>query len=183
LKSGGSFSKDFDRILGFLAFCAGILIVLIMVAITVGVVLRFTPLGSIVWIFEITDYCLLWITFLGTAWVLKQEGHVRMDMILNTLKPRNQALLNMMTSIAGAIACLILAFFSSKVTWQHFQTHYLFTRFLEVPSYPILVIIPIGSLLLVVQFVRRTYGYFKAFRAGEKIESVNEDDAVSKGPP
>jgi len=68
----------------------------------------------------------------------------------------------MITSSVGAAACLVLAFFSVKVTWQHFQTHYLFTRFLEVPSYPILAIIPIGSLLLFIQFLRRVYDYFKA---------------------
>ena len=127
-------------------------------------IFRFTPLGSIVWIIEITDYCLLWITFLGTAWVLKVDGHVKMDMLLNRLTPGTQDIVNMITSAVGAIACLILAFFSVKVTWQHFQTHHLFTRYLDVPSYPILAIIPIGSLLLFFQFVRRTCGYLKAWK-------------------
>ena len=156
--------RGFDRIIGVLAFLAGAIIVLMMIAITLGVIFRFTPLGSIVWIIEITDYCLLWITFLGAAWVLKVDGHVKMDMLLNRLKPRNQNLVNVITSSVGAIACLILAFFSLKVTWQHFQTHNLFTRYLDVPSYPILAIIPIGSLLLFIQFVRRTYGYVRAWK-------------------
>ena len=156
------FSKGFDRVIGILAFIAGVLIVFIMIVISLGVIFRFTVVGSIVWIFEITDYCLLWITFLGTAWVLKMDGHVRMDMLFNRLKPGHQNLVNMITSSVGAAACLVLAFFSVKVTWQHFQTHYLFTRFLEVPSYPILAIIPIGSLLLFIQFLRRVHDYFKA---------------------
>ena len=155
-------TKGFDRVIGILAFIAGVLIVFIMIVISLGVIFRFTVVGSIVWIFEITDYCLLWITFLGTAWVLKMDGHVRMDMLFNRLKPGHQSLVNMITSSVGAAACLVLAFFSVKVTWQHFQTHYLFTRFLEVPSYPILAIIPIGSLLLFIQFLRRVHDYFKA---------------------
>ena len=151
--------KIFDRILGILAFIAGVLIVLIMIAISLGVIFRFTPLGSIVWIFEITDYSLLWITFLGTAWVLKREGHVRMDMLLNRLNPKSRNRVNIITSAVGAIACLILAIASAKLTWNHFGTHHMFIRSIDVPSYPILVIIPIGSLLLFIQFLRRTRGY------------------------
>jgi len=155
----------FDRIIGGLAFFAGVLIVLITAAISLGVIVRFTTARSIVWIFEITDYCLLWIAFLGTAWVLKADGHVRMDILLNQFKPRHQTMINMVTSAVGAIACLVLCYFSAKVTWQHFWTNYLFTRFLMVPSYPILIIIPAGSFLLCIQFIRRTYGYFKAWKS------------------
>ena len=158
----------FDRIIGLLAFLAGIIIVLMMIAISLGVIFRFTPLGSMVWIIEITDYCLLWITFLATAWVLKLDGHVKMDMLLNRLKPGNQNRVNLITSMAGAVACLILTFFSVKVTWEHFQTDHLFTRYLDVPSYPILAIIPIGSLLLFIQFVRRTSGYIKSGKISEE---------------
>ena len=149
----------FDHVIGLLAFLAGIIIVLMMIAISLGVIFRFTPVGSMVWIIEITDYCLLWITFLATAWVLKLDGHVKMDMLLNRLKPGNQKIVNVITSSVGAIACLILAFFSIKVTWQHFESHNLFTRYLDVPSYPIMAIIPIGSLLLFIQFVRRTRNF------------------------
>ena len=156
--------KLFDKILGILAFIAGTLIVLMMIAISLGVVFRFTPLGSIVWIIEITDYSLLWITFLGTAWVLKKEGHVRMDMLLNRLNPKTRNLVNIITSAVGAIACLVLAISSAKLTLNHFGTHHMFIRSIDVLSYPILVIIPIGSLLLFIQFLRRTRGYISGSR-------------------
>lgn len=160
----------FDRTIGVLALFAGILIILIMIVISTEVITRFTLGSSIVWIIEITEYSLLWITFLGTTWVLKGEGHVKMDMVLNRLNIRNKALLNIITSVVGAIACLVVTWFAVKITWYHFLIGYKFTRVLEPPSYPILAIIPVGSFLLFIQFLRRVYGYLGSRRASKNKE-------------
>ena len=90
-----------------------------------------------------------------------------MDMLLNRLNPKAQSIVNVTTSAIGAIACLVLAWFSFKLTLDHFQIGHAFIRFLEVPSYPILAVIPFGSFLLFIQFIRRMSGYLRSRKALE----------------
>ena len=117
------------------------------------------------WVVEVTEYSLLWIGFLGAAWVLKVEGHVTMDLVLSKFKLKYQALINSITSMVGTAICLIITWYSASVTLDLFQRGVLCPSILEPPKFAVSIIIPIGSFLLSVQFLRRTYKYLVAWRA------------------
>ena len=42
----------------------------------------------LVWVLELTEYALLWVTFLGAAWLLRQGGHVQVDVIVDFMSRR-----------------------------------------------------------------------------------------------
>jgi TRAP-type C4-dicarboxylate transport system permease small subunit len=155
----------FDGTINLLADLASVLIILMMLGISTDVAMRYFFVRPISWMVEIAEHSLLFVTFLGAAWVLKGEGHVKMDIVLNRLKPGTQALLNMITSILGAIICLFLVWYGAQVTWEYFQIGYVIFAVLSIPSAYIIIIIPVGSFLLFIQFLRRSYGYLKSWRA------------------
>ena len=157
-------SRLFDRILGaFGAFGAG-LIILVTLGIASDVSMRFFFNRPIRGMVEITEYAILWITFLLAAWVLKRDKHVKMDIVLRWLKPTVQSLINIITSVLSAIAFLILTGYAAAVTWESFKMGFLDYTALAPPLWPIQVIIPIGSFLLFIQLLRRTRGYWKNWR-------------------
>jgi TRAP-type C4-dicarboxylate transport system permease small subunit len=148
----------FDQTNDLLGIWAGAITIFIMLWVCASVVLRVIRIG-LVYMSEIPEYCLLFITFLGTTWLLKREGHVKTDMLLARLNPRTQAALNTITSVLVAITCLVLALFSARVTWQYFQVGYYLPSGLKPPKAPIMAIIPVGFFLLFIQFLRRAYRY------------------------
>lgn len=159
-------SAIFDRTIILLAVLAGILLIVMMLSVNFEVAMRYFLGSPTKWVMDVTQSILLYITFLGTAWVLKREGHVKMDMVINRLKPRTQAMVNIITSISAAIPWLVITCYTANVTWDHFQRGFIMMRTaLYMPSAPILVIIPIGSFLLFIQFLRRAYGYLASYRA------------------
>ena len=107
----------------------------------------------------------MYIGFLGATWVLKEEGHIKMDLVVNRLNPRAQAWLNIVTSFIGIIICLIITWYGILVTLHLYQSGQYFAAYLKPPKYIILSVVPLGCLLLFIQFVRRTYGYIKDLRA------------------
>ncbi|MFC1951785.1 TRAP transporter small permease [Chloroflexota bacterium] len=153
----------FDRLLNILAVMAVVLLVFLMLSISYEVVVRYFLGSSTYGLLEIWEYALLYVTFLAVAWLLKGEGHVSVDVVLKLLKPRVQVILNIITSSISAIACLGLAWYGALVVWESAQAG---TRIIEGELYPpeflIVMIIPIGSFLLFIQFLRRTYGYFRS---------------------
>lgn len=153
----------FDRTNNLLILLAAVLLVFIMLGVIVDVILRQVGF-ALVWMFEITEYCLLFITFLGAAWLLRREGHVRMDLVLDRLNPGIQSRLSIITSILGAITCLVIAWYSGRATLEYFQLGYTLNTELRPPQAPIMAIIPVGYFLLFIQFLRRAYGFLASMR-------------------
>ena len=144
----------FDRFINVLFWGACILLIFITVLITGDVVMRYFLNRPIIGAGEISENCLLFITFLGTAWVLKKEKHISIDFISSLLKPRARMIINSIVSLLCAAVCLIIAFYGAKVAIQEIMNNERFSTLLGPPSGPIHSIIPIGSFLLFIQFLR-----------------------------
>ena len=148
----------FDRVNLILANAAAAILVLIGVAICINAVTRAFG-ASFSALLEISEFSLLWITFLGTAWLLRKGGHVSIDIVPSRLSPRGAALLDVITCCVSILLFALITWYSAKITLQHFQTNYLIgTTILREPKAPIEIIIPIGCFLLFIELFRKTYG-------------------------
>jgi TRAP-type C4-dicarboxylate transport system permease small subunit len=161
----------FDRILDATVVLAGVLLVFAVVSVTVAVASRYLLGYPIGWVIEIDSYILLYICFLVGAWVLREEGHVIIDVLLERLNPRTQSWMNIVTSLVSAGVCFILAWYGAADTWDLLKTNYFTPTQLEIPKWIINVIIFIGSFFLFIQFLRRAYLYSK----GRKMRHLREE--------
>ena len=150
---------------------AAVLIFLMMLGVTSGVLIRYFRGRPVSELFELTEYSLLFVTFLGGAWVLKKEGHARMDLLLVALNERKRALLNMVTSCICLILWGVITWFGFKVAYDNYKIGFYLNTLLGPPLFPILAVIPIGSLLLFLQFMRRTSDYFSTWK---KLKAIND---------
>lgn len=155
----------FDHVNAYATYFAAFILILIMLGVSAEVFMRYALNRPIQYLMEITEHLLLYMTFLAVAWVMKGDKHVKMDMALNRLNPASRALMNIITSIVGALICLTVTWYGSQVTWDYFAKGIPFAGQFRIPQASILVMIPIGYLLLFIQFLRRTYGYLEQRRA------------------
>ncbi|MFC1980205.1 TRAP transporter small permease subunit [Chloroflexota bacterium] len=157
----------FDRVTGVLASGAAALIVLLMLGICADVIFRYFFNNPIDWMGEISGYFLVGVAFLGTAWGLGQNAHVSMDILVDKLKPRAQVYLNIFTSIIGALACLCAVCFGVQATWSWYQSGYISPTIHGFPLTPVVAIIPVGFILLFLQFIRRAYDYHRSWEKSQ----------------
>ena len=102
---------------------------------------------------EMTEIFLLYLTFLGTAWVYREDGHVVVDLLLYELYAKaRKALLVINAAVVGMVA-LLLVYFGTAATIDHFMRGVRNVSVLETPTALIIVIIPIGSLVLLLEVV------------------------------
>lgn len=165
----------FDKAVNILASLGSILILLIVIAISLSVASRFFFLISWVGLVELSAMSLLFITFLGTTWVLRKNGHTTMDFVIKQFNPRSQAFINMITSMICALICLVLVWYGAQVAWVRFiKGTYLFSH-INIPDAYFLFIIPVGSFFLFVQFLIRTYRYLKSWRHPGEAERIGPE--------
>jgi C4-dicarboxylate transporter, DctQ subunit len=153
--------------INYAAYLAAVMLVFLMSIVGTGIFSRYVLHSPIGWVNEITEYILVYLGFLPAAWILKDEGHIKMDLVLNTLSPRAQLIMNTITSSVCTVVCLVLTWFSFKVTLKLYQTGYLMPTIYHPPKFIFVAGIFVGLLLFSLQLITRTYtimGNWKTLR-------------------
>jgi C4-dicarboxylate transporter, DctQ subunit len=169
MKPGSRVFSFFDKMNGILTFLAGGVTLFLTLLISADVVMRYFFNHPLENVDEITEHALLYLTFLSAAWVLKKGGHVQIDIIYNQLGPRLRAFLDLLNPLLGAAVCLALTWFSVDATWLAFKRGTVFATTWSLPRWPILMVIPVGSFLLFIQFLQEVYANV------EKRKSCEDD--------
>ncbi len=154
----------FNRINQSLAVFAAVLIAWMALSVALDVTMRLVIGTGILWVLEVNEFILLIMTFAAAAWVLQVDGHVKTDFLIQRLKPDAQYLANFVTSLLGAVVCLVITVISVNATWVTFVEKIQVIKALAIPRAPIMLIIPIGSFLLFVQFLRRAYRFLELWK-------------------
>ena len=108
MKQARKVGSIFDNVLNSCAGLAIGIIYFMMLAVCAEIVFRYFLHMPLKWVVEISEVLLLYMTFLATAWLLKEEGHVTIDVLFTRFKPKVQNLLSVIISIIGALVALIL---------------------------------------------------------------------------
>lgn len=147
-------SRILDWVLTGMAVLAGLLLLFITFSISYGISTRALGFQSPVWTVQFNEYSLLWITFLGSAWVLSRRKHVSIDVITGKLKPRARRITQIIHSLMGIGVCGVLCWYSSLMDLSIFRRGVIDVQAVDMPKSLILFVIPFGFLLLAIQFLR-----------------------------
>jgi len=157
IKNGRVHKRGFDFIIEFLAYLAGIIILAIAILVTYTAVVRYLGLRPPIWVLQWTEYGLLWFTFLGAAWLLREGGHIRIDTVITRLHPKSRHKVGILDDILGFVVAAIIFWFGSLHTIDLYQRGIMEVKGTIVPKFPIFSIIPLGSLALAIQFGRQFF--------------------------
>jgi TRAP-type C4-dicarboxylate transport system permease small subunit len=136
----------------------------ITLAICVEVLMRYGFNRPLTWVVEVSEYALLWMTFLGTAWVLRQGGHVRVDILMQFFSPGALQVCGLVSAGSGILASLVLVLFGADATWVAFERGSFKSTGLNIPTWMVLIVIPVGGLLLLARFSRMFFEYYADLR-------------------
>ncbi len=153
-ESQKAFWKFFDKLLDIMAGCAAVILVFITAAVCYTIFMRFLFNRTTIWIIPMTEYALLWIVFLGTTWLLRGAGHITTDIIYVHLNEKAKNILDGIMSVIGGLTCALLVYLGIVHLCDCLIHGVTDVRAITVPKSAMFIIIPIGSILLTIQFFR-----------------------------
>lgn len=156
--------KAFDKILDLSAFLCMAFIAFIIVTLILDITLRATISQTLGPITDLDRLLLVWIPFLGSAWLLRREGHVIVDTVYTILPRPAQSLLTFFFSVVGIAIGILLVWYGGKLTLELIQRDARTLDILETPMWVYQVPIPVGGLLLAGQFARRAYASWQKWK-------------------
>ena len=138
------------------ATLSGAILLFVTIAIFIDVFLRYFFNRPSIWITEVSTYLFLYIIFLGTAYTLQKDMHIKVTFIVGFLGPRLTKIIDLMTAIFAMIFCLVLLWQTTVMTWTAFEEDWTSPTMLNAPYAYIYIIMVIGSLLLFLTFFCQT---------------------------
>lgn len=140
-----SLVKGFNKVLVFIAsaMMAGLMII-----VCIDLALRYFFNSPLLWGTEVTEILLLYITFLGMAWVFREDGHVVIDVFTNKASGRKKKILDGISYFLVGIVSAVLIYYGFYTTYDHYSRGVFNPTVIETPIALIIVVIPIGSIPL-----------------------------------
>jgi C4-dicarboxylate transporter, DctQ subunit len=147
--------KILDRICNALAVVSALLLLFITFSIGYSIFTRLLRIPSPFWIVQFNEYSLLWMTFLGTAWVLSMDKHVSINIVVQRLGLKARKFLGLFNSLLGMGLCGVLCWYGFFTTRETFARWVIDVQAIDVPKAFILAIIPLGFLFTLLKFVQK----------------------------
>jgi TRAP-type mannitol/chloroaromatic compound transport system permease small subunit len=103
-----------DKISGFFGYIAAWLSSALVLVIMYDVITRYFLNNSKIWVQELEWHIFALMILLGAAYTLRQNGHVRVDVIYGKLSPKKQAFIDLLGVIILLIPFSLLIIYTSK---------------------------------------------------------------------
>ncbi|MFL6796198.1 MAG: TRAP transporter small permease [Xanthobacteraceae bacterium] len=166
--------RPFDRRLVLVEDAFGAMAVVALVAcailICVDVVLRYIFSKPIVGGDELVEYALIYITFLGASWAVPRGAHIDIDVCVQAMPKFWQRVCAFLSNLISLGVAVVLTVFGGEVTWTAFMRGVFKPTTLQFPTWIVLLVIPIGSAVLAMRFLRETIVCADAIVTGRDIE-------------
>ena len=148
--------RIYDVMIHAMAWIAGFLMVAMMVTIVADVIIRNPPftLQSPAWLFTFSEYALLMIPCLGAPWLVRERGHVFVEIMLSYLSDTNRYRASRAVAVICVVICLVLAWYGGEVTLRDFTEGRQDTRAFDTPRWMVVIWIPLAFLLMAAEFAR-----------------------------
>jgi TRAP-type C4-dicarboxylate transport system permease small subunit len=146
--------KAYRAILYGMAWLAGVLMVAMMAMIVADVALRNLGFQSSAHFFTFTEYFLLLIPLLGAPWLVREKGHIYIELLVTVLPARAQRALLAGVVLACIAVAVILAWFGGVITLQDFLGNEKDVRSFDMPRWMLMAFMPLSFGMMAIEFAR-----------------------------
>lgn len=119
------------------------------------VVARYVFRAATVWQVETAVYLLIAATFVGSAYGLRENAHINIDLLIINMPGRTRRLLDISTSLVAMVFCLFLAYRGSIMWWDAYEGGWKSSSILSMPLVYPYAFLPVGMFLTSLQYVVR----------------------------
>lgn len=135
-----------------------------------GVIMRYVFNDARSWVDEISQYTIIWGTLIGTSVALRNDHHIKVDMLFNVLPKKIQSYVTLFAHTVGIVFSIFLGFYGFELVSFTHNTGQVSTD-VGVPLYIVYSILPLTGALLTFRFMIK---FYEAARKTAKVGNVPE---------
>ncbi len=169
MASNNVIGQAYSSLVSGLAIVSGAIFGLMAFFIGADVFMRNVTGSGLSWVIELMEYAMYVATIFAAPWVLREGGHVSVDILASFLPPRWANSVSAFAALCGSAICFIVFYYSAIATWRAFERGSLVYKSFTVPEWLVSVFVPLGMFFMVIEFLL----LFKA-RLGRATPAVSQ---------
>lgn len=150
--------RAYDRLVTGMALVAALTLVWLMIAVVASVAMRNAGLQPAAWLFTSTEYGMLYMTMLGAPWLVRERGHVHIELVTAALPARVRRAVSRAVAALCVAVCLVLAWYGLQLFLQNLERRDFDVRAYFYPRWLLTVTFPVSFGVMAVEFARFVLG-------------------------
>lgn len=148
--------EKLNKLLNLDYIIAGVALIVLVVVTFIGVIMRYFLGNPLIWGEEIQLLCFVWIVFFGAGAAFRTGSHVAIDVLVDLFPERLRKIIEILGSIVVLVVLIYLLNKSLPLIYQHISTART-TNILKLPYSFVYSALPIGCVLMIINFVLKMY--------------------------
>jgi len=144
-------------IVHILAALTGLCVVFLIVAIGAEAIIRSLGFGYIPGVIDISEFSLFFIAVLASPWLLRDNQHIRVDIVIAQFPPRLRAQAEKLIYLVVLSVAGVILYYSCKVFMESWRLEELVIREVEIPDWWLQWQIPLAMLLICIDLIQRLF--------------------------
>ncbi|HEY9238178.1 MAG TPA: TRAP transporter small permease [Burkholderiaceae bacterium] len=145
----------------------------LMSIVVADVSLRYLFNSPLTWSFEIiSSYLMPGLFFMAASHTLKAHSHVAVDILHNYVGRRTRYAFEALSCVLAAPIFAMAAWVSAQTTWSDFQAGAVSSSGLELPTWTISLMLPLGFGMLALRLALHAVGYLATLATGREIKAL-----------
>lgn len=145
-------------ILRGMALLAGVLLVWLMVSTVLSVAMRNAGVQPWAWLFTSSEYAILYITMLGAPWLVREKGHVHIELLTAALPAAARRPLSRAVAAACVVVSAILAWKGAELVATNLARNDFDVRAYYFPRWLLTISFPVAFGFMALEFSRYVFG-------------------------
>jgi TRAP-type C4-dicarboxylate transport system permease small subunit len=150
--------RAYSFLLYAMAFLSGATLVWLLVSVVASVVMRNAGMQPFAWLFTSAEYGLLYMTMLGAPWLVREKGHVHIELVTAALPENLRRVLSRIVALACVVVCAILAWKGVELLLTNIERGDVDTRAYYYPRWLLTIAFPLSFGLMATEFSRFVFG-------------------------
>ncbi|WP_424971380.1 TRAP transporter small permease [Dinoroseobacter sp. S76] len=150
--------KLYDGWIVGMAALAGLGLVWLMVSVIVSVVMRNAGVQPFAWLFTSAEYSLLYLTMLGAPWLVREKGHVHIELVTAALPEGVRQVVSRAVALLCVLVCVILAWKGVELCLRNLERNDYDVRAYFFPRWMLTISFPIAFGFMALEFTRFVVG-------------------------
>ena len=149
----GRMMRKYDALERRIAYVSTTIVVLMMLLTTADVILRYVFNAPIQDSFELSQFMMVGIVFLGVPYLQTIKGHVSVEFLTSRVSPTSRKILTIFGYIMGLFAYALITWRSGYYAWKAWETSDYKMGIIHYPLWPAKSMVPLGCAMLCIMLI------------------------------
>ena len=110
------------------------------------------------WLFTSAEYGILYMTMLGAPWLVRERGHVHIELVTAARSPRLRRIVSRGVAAACVAVSLILAYYGLELFLTNVERNDYDVRAYFYPRWLLTITFPVAFSFMAIEFARFVFG-------------------------